>query len=398
MKKLSALILIAILMLALVCLTGCSQVIEGIANSISAGLDKDTPVIDFSDTEDPVDKPDNAMPEDIEEYVADNPYNDLDFSKGNQVALANGNSVTAEAIAANYDSSSAVMINAVNLSGEVNAVTEAAPALSNVLAAAAPGTVVYSNSKAAIDASNTADGYIMVAYTGGASSKIKVLIDCPSGIRYTYDLNAYGSYEAFPLSDGNGSYTIGIYENISGSQYATAYTNTVSVALSNQFAPFLRPNQYVNFTTGSATANQAAYLCSGLSSELDKVTAIYNYVVTNFTYDRELAANVQSGYIPNLDTVLANKKGICFDYAALMTAMLRCQGVPTKLVIGYSGTAYHAWISTYTESQGWVNGVIHFDGNQWKLMDPTFASTGNSSSQILQYIGNGSNYSAKFLY
>ncbi len=34
-----------------------------------------------------------------------------------------------------------------------------------------------------------------------------------------------------------------------------------------------------------------------------------------------------------------------------MTAMLRSQGIPTKLEIGYSGEAYHAWIST------WIDGV-----------------------------------------
>lgn len=397
MKKLSVFILVAIMALALVCATGCNPIVEGVANRISGN--NDTPADITAGADDPAaeEEPTDTMPADIEDYVSDNPYTELDFTLGNDVALSDGEALTTETLNSKYDSESVAEVYA-NLSGEVTAVANAAPAISTVLTPTAPGTVVYSNAKAIIDASNAADGYVMVSYIGGSSSKIKVLIDCPSGIRYTYDLNAYGTYEAFPLSDGNGTYTIGIYENVSGSQYATAYTNTVSVTLTNQFAPFLRPNQYVNFTAGSATANKAAELCAGLTTELEKVTAIYNYVINNFTYDRELAATVQSGYLPDLDSVLAKKKGICFDYAALMTAMLRCQGVPTKLVVGYSGSVYHAWINTYTSGQGWINGVIFFDGNQWKLMDPTFASTGNSSSEILQYIGNGSNYSAKFLY
>ena len=68
---------------------------------------------------------------------------------------------------------------------------------------------------------------------------------------------------------------------------------------------------------------------------------IYNYVVNNFTYDKQQAATVKSGYLPVLDNVLAAKKGICFDYAGLMTGMLRSLGVPCKLVVGYAGTAYH---------------------------------------------------------
>ena len=50
--------------------------------------------------------------------------------------------------------------------------------------------------------------------------------------------------------------------------------------------------------------------------------------------------------------LLEKKSGICFDYAALMTGMLRSQGVPCKLVVGYAGTVYHAWISVWTAEHG----------------------------------------------
>ena len=105
-----------------------------------------------------------------------------------------------------------------------------------------------------------------------------------------------------------------------------------------------------------------------------------------------------SGYLPVLDTVLKEKKGICFDYAALMTAMLRSQEIPCKLVVGYADEVYHAWISVWTEESGWIDGTIFFDGHAWHRMDPTFASSGNRSDSIMNYIGNGANYSAKYLY
>ena len=70
----------------------------------------------------------------------------------------------------------------------------------------------------------------------------------------------------------------------------------------------------------------------------------------------------------------------------------------TRLEIGYAGTAYHAWLSAYTEDTGWINGIIRFDGTDWSLMDPTFASSANESESIMQYIGNGANYSAKYQY
>ena len=143
---------------------------------------------------------------------------------------------------------------------------------------------------------------------------------------------------------------------------------------------------------------KGAEISDGATDQLGVVSAVYNYVVTNLTYDTAKASSVQSGYLPNVDVVLAQKKGICFDYAALMTAMLRSQDIPTKLVVGYTGNLYHAWINVYLDGQGWVDNIIYFDGNSWKLMDPTFASSANQSKEIMQYIGNGANYKAKYSY
>ena len=95
---------------------------------------------------------------------------------------------------------------------------------------------------------------------------------------------------------------------------------------------------------------------------------VYNYVIKQYKYDKKKAKTVQSGYIPNLDKIYKQKKGICFDYAAVMTAMLRSQGIPTKLVIGYTGNAYHAWISVYSKKKGWITGAIYFNGKKLKMM------------------------------
>lgn len=261
----------------------------------------------------------------------------------------------------------------------------------------ASGAKVQQNEKAIIDYSNMVDGYVMVQYTVTTAKKIKAQVKGPSGVAYTYNLTA-GMYETLPLSDGNGSYKVSVFENVSGTSYATVVSTSVSVTLKDQFTPFLRPNQYVNYTAESKVVAKAAELTNGVSAPLDKVAKVYDYVVKNFTYDKQRAATVQSGYLPVLDSVLEQKKGICFDYAAVMVAMLRSQGIPSKLVVGYSQNVYHAWISVYSEETGWVNGAVHFDGTNWKLMDPTFASSAKQSKRIMEYIGNGANYTDKYLY
>ena len=271
-----------------------------------------------------------------------------------------------------------------------------AAAQSGMLLPVAAGTVVQKCDRAVIDYSNTADGYVMVNFTGSTTKRLKVQVTGPA-TTYTYDLPP-GKWVTFPLSDGNGSYKATVFENTSGQKYATVVSASFTVTLKDEFAPFLRPNQYVDYATAAATTKKAAELTAGVTDPLKKVEKVYNFVVDTLTYDTNKAATVKSGYLPVLDTVLAAKTGICFDYAALMAGMLRSQGVPCKLVVGYAGTAYHAWISVWTKETGWIDGAIYFDGASWQRLDPTFASSSHKSETIMKYIGDGSNYTTKYLY
>ena len=81
-----------------------------------------------------------------------------------------------------------------------------------------------------------------------------------------------------------------------------------------------------------------------------------------------------------------------------MTGMLRSQGIPCKLVIGYAGTVYHAWINVWNEETGWVDAAVFFDGTTWQRMDPTYASTSKQSASVMAFIGDSKNYTTKYLY
>lgn len=269
------------------------------------------------------------------------------------------------------------------------------PVRPDILEPEAAGEQVAENEKAVIDYSNIEDGYVMVLYKGENTGRLKARVENKN--TYTYNLTK-GEWSVFPLTDENGTYQIRIYENISDSSYALAMAAELEVTLADEFAPFLRPNQYVNFSEATRAVELAWELTKDIENPLGKVEAIYDYVVTELTYDNEKARTVKSGYIPVLDDVLAEKKGICFDYASLMTAMLRSQRIPCKMVFGYTGGAYHAWISVWTEDTGWVDGVIFFDGVAWQRLDPTFASYENQSDAIMKYIGNGKNYQEKYFY
>lgn len=265
-----------------------------------------------------------------------------------------------------------------------------------VLTPSADGVTVYQNDFASIDTSNTSQGYVMVKYNG-TNEKVKLQITCPDQSCYTYLISDRGAYDTFPLTAGNGSYALQVLENVAGDTYTVSLAQSINVSIEDEFLPFLYPNQYVNFHTDSKAVSKDSDLAKDTYSDLDVVQNIYNYVIKNISYDTEKAQNVSYGYVPDIDDTLSSKKGICFDYAALMTSMLRSQNIPTKLEVGYSGDAYHAWISTYIDDKGWVDDIIQFNGDSWQIMDPTLAAT-NDSAAVKKYVGDGSHYVVKYTY
>ena len=248
------------------------------------------------------------------------------------------------------------------------------------------------NDAAVIDISNTSQGYIGIRYLGN-NRKVKLQLT-KDAETYTYNIQKKKSFSIFPLSMGNGTYTIGIFENISTNQYSQACSETIEVKLEDENLPFLYPNEYVSYTRNSPVIRLSNQITEGSGDELEKVEKVFDYVTSTIDYDYELAENIPLEYIPDIEQVLKEKTGICFDYASVMSAMLRIQGIPTRLVIGYAGDVYHAWISVYVDDKGWVDGIIRFDGESWTLMDPTTAA----SSGLTDEITDDSLYNALYYY
>ena len=252
------------------------------------------------------------------------------------------------------------------------------------------GAKTLENDIASVDISDAASGVVQVSYKGSCSN-VKVRITMGDNV---YDYGLSGS-AVYPLQSGSGEYNVKVLENISGKTYAIALDESFSAEVSD-FSPYLLPSQYISFSQSDNCVKKAAELCAGCDSDAEKIAAIFKYVTDNISYDKQLAASVKSGYIPDPDSTLAKGTGICFDYAALMTAMLRSSGIPTRLDIGYATNIYHAWISTYLDEQGWVDNVIKFDGKNWTMMDPTFAAGGGEGIQ--DFITNSSNYNIEYIH
>lgn len=265
-----------------------------------------------------------------------------------------------------------------------------------IVAPSSPKTAAFVEDNGYIDYSNAAQGYIGVCYTG-SSDRAKLRMIC-GGTTYDHDVTI-GGVDYFPLSCGSGSYTLQLYEHAEGKMYALVIDKTVTLSVNSELNAFLQPNHYVWFEQSSECVEKSAELCAGAQGDVEKIAAIFGWLTENISYDKELAATVQSGYCPNPDRTLSLKKGICFDYASLFAAMTRAQGIPSRLVVGYAAdNIYHAWNEVYTDETGWITPQLLLKNKGYNIVDATFYASAADKGAISEYISNNGNYAAIYYY
>ena len=212
------------------------------------------------------------------------------------------------------------------------------------------GQKLVTGGKLSVDAGNASLGYIRVK---SKASKKRLKLRIAYGKEtLTYDLNNEGNFEIFPLQGGSGKYAVTLYEQASGKKYSQAGKVSVSAKMDDELAPFLLPNQYVNYTPDTPAVALSMELCEGLETETQKYEAVCGYFShKNIGYDYMKAVTVTGGTLPDIEDCLKKKMGICQDLAALAVCMLRVQGIHARLVIGYADSTYHAWVTAVVDGE-----------------------------------------------
>jgi transglutaminase-like putative cysteine protease len=111
----------------------------------------------------------------------------------------------------------------------------------------------------------------------------------------------------------------------------------------------------------------AARLVQGATSPYDKAVRVQEYLRATYPYKLNVPAPP-----PNHDVVdyflFDAPGGFCSYYASAMTVMLRSQGVPARVVVGFAAGDYdgllrryvvpanaaHAWVEVYFPNYGWI--------------------------------------------
>ena len=140
------------------------------------------------------------------------------------------------------------------------------------------------------------------------------------------------------MTFGSGEYTFSFYEQVVGSKYQLKDIVKKIIVLRNPKSYTLKSNSYVPYDENSSFYNTAL--------ELETIENIKNYIIKNFHYDYVAAIlNAKKSFsIPNIEKCFTSKKGTCYEFAALATAMFRICKISATLVIGTVNSNPHAWV------------------------------------------------------
>lgn len=104
----------------------------------------------------------------------------------------------------------------------------------------------------------------------------------------------------------------------------------------------------------------AEEITKGRTGDLNKAKAIYDYLLSNYSYAKD-DPNVCG--IGNSLLTLKYRRGMCTDWHSLFISLARSLGIPAKFEIGFPVPkdkkegrieGYHCWAAFYIKGRGWI--------------------------------------------
>ena len=114
----------------------------------------------------------------------------------------------------------------------------------------------------------------------------------------------------------------------------------------------------------------AAHLTQGKTTQLEKATAIHEWITKNIAYNYDLLSQEKYFVGVNPRSVLKAKKAICFGYVELMVALLKEVNIQSESIQGYvHDVSWKPGGKIVEISHCWIGLKIN---GEWKLADPTW--------------------------
>ena len=226
----------------------------------------------------------------------------------------------------------------------------------------------YTEKDVELDLSSAENGYV-----GIKNDKYpKVVLQVVGNITQNHHIRQREEPYIYPIPE-SGKYNFRVLKNIEDDKYTEMFHVEKDITLVDEFQPWLRPNEYVNYEDSSPVVEFAHGVYAFSENDKDFVNKIGEYITSRIVYDKDKIFTLENNYISDPNVTYKEEKGICMDYAVLAATMLRSQGIPTKVVIGHveikEKEEYHAWNRIYVDGE-------------WQLYDFTFMAGGYSLESV----------------
>lgn len=118
---------------------------------------------------------------------------------------------------------------------------------------------------------------------------------------------------------------------------------------------------------------EAEKLSKDLTTLLDIIKANYKYINEKLEYDQQKATSENERI--GAKEALQGGASVCMEYADVMIALLRAQGIPSRAAIGYANLKQdkpndqvrHQWVQVWVPDYGWLSIDPTFESNNMKI-------------------------------
>src|SRR5580658_3876692 len=146
---------------------------------------------------------------------------------------------------------------------------------------------------------------------------------------------------------------------ISTNPRAQLYAYTDHMGNADDHFDMLEPSRYARSSPELESFMKIADLQKPVGDPLTALLTLQRGIYDSFDYE----SGVTEVNSP-IEVALEQRRGVCQDFAHIMTAIARIWGIPTRYVSGYlyhkgsrdrsAANATHAWVEAYLPSLGWV--------------------------------------------
>ena len=218
-----------------------------------------------------------------------------------------------------------------------------------------------------VDISDMDDGLITVDKIKDTHEEVIVTtkpINIDNAKEVAYKLEPNRTHSVLPLQYGTGQYTVQVVRIDPKTGWRKSLKRaTVNVEVDDKYAAFLKPTHYVWYNKNSPVTEAALSLTQGkIMSDKEICEAARAYMRRYFVYDYVRAKNLAEDknifivnhmnmYKPLIDEPFETHMGVCMDLSAIMAAMLRINGIPAMLTVGWADKNCHAWVTAVVDGK-----------------------------------------------